>query len=421
MPSRACSGPDSVTWRIHSDPSMLVAGFRALLLQATHPLVFAGFEANSSYRADPWGRLRRTERVDRHGHVRHPLRGRGGRRRGCAPSTAGCAPASSRRPAGRSGSTTPSCCCGCTAPRSTRSCPPTCAPAAGCAPGEADRYVDEMRESARLVGLDPADRARRRTAELADYLTAVRPQLHVTSLAAQGAIWGFVPPMPLWVRVLTPARPAWATHGLDRGRPPAAVGPSPLRPARPADHRPGGRRRRPRPCAVPCSLLPDRVAQNPAYAAALTRYGAGRDRLAAATRLGGCTASSSSRPVQPSRGRRLGAPAGAWSWSLPASCSDRRPSRTSLRSSTCSRPTSSARPGRHPRRRRPGGLPARRSGRSTATRPHLLMVAERDGRDRRHLPAELPARAGSPGRLAQPDRGRPGRRERARQRPRDAS
>ena len=53
-------GPDSVTWRIHSDPSMLVAGFRALLLQATHPLVFAGFAANSNYRADPWGRLRRT-------------------------------------------------------------------------------------------------------------------------------------------------------------------------------------------------------------------------------------------------------------------------------------------------------------------------------------------------------------------------
>ena len=38
----------------------------------------------------------------------------------------------------------------------------------------------------------------------------VRPQLRVTAVAAQGAIWGFVPPMPLWVTVLTPARPAWA-------------------------------------------------------------------------------------------------------------------------------------------------------------------------------------------------------------------
>ncbi len=53
-------GPDSVTWRIHGDPSMLVAGFRALLLQATHPLVMAGFDDNSFFRGDPWGRLRRT-------------------------------------------------------------------------------------------------------------------------------------------------------------------------------------------------------------------------------------------------------------------------------------------------------------------------------------------------------------------------
>ena len=58
--ARGLFGPDSVTWRIHRDPSMVVAGFRALLLQATHPLVMAGFEANSSYRADPWGRLKRT-------------------------------------------------------------------------------------------------------------------------------------------------------------------------------------------------------------------------------------------------------------------------------------------------------------------------------------------------------------------------
>src|SRR5690242_16069393 len=53
-------GPGSVTWRIHGDPSMLVAGYRALLLQAVHPLVMAGFDDNSVFRSDPWGRLRRT-------------------------------------------------------------------------------------------------------------------------------------------------------------------------------------------------------------------------------------------------------------------------------------------------------------------------------------------------------------------------
>jgi uncharacterized protein (DUF2236 family) len=66
-----------------------------------------------------------------------------------------------------------------------------------------------MRESARLVGLDP-DHVPRDQAELAAYFTRVRPMLRVTDIAAEGAIWGFVPPMPLWVKVMTPARPAWA-------------------------------------------------------------------------------------------------------------------------------------------------------------------------------------------------------------------
>jgi uncharacterized protein (DUF2236 family) len=52
--------PDSVTWRVHADPSMLIGGMRALLVQALHPLTMAGVEQHSNYRADPWGRLQRT-------------------------------------------------------------------------------------------------------------------------------------------------------------------------------------------------------------------------------------------------------------------------------------------------------------------------------------------------------------------------
>lgn len=52
--------PDSVTWRMHADPSMLIGGMRALLVQALHPLAMAGVEQHSDYRADPWGRLRNT-------------------------------------------------------------------------------------------------------------------------------------------------------------------------------------------------------------------------------------------------------------------------------------------------------------------------------------------------------------------------
>ncbi len=53
-------GPDSVTWRVHADISMLVGGLRALLLQTTHPLAMAGVADHSDYRHDPLGRLHRT-------------------------------------------------------------------------------------------------------------------------------------------------------------------------------------------------------------------------------------------------------------------------------------------------------------------------------------------------------------------------
>jgi uncharacterized protein (DUF2236 family) len=55
------AGPDSPTWRVHAEfPSMIVGGVSALLLQTLHPLAMAGVAQHSDYRADPYGRLRRT-------------------------------------------------------------------------------------------------------------------------------------------------------------------------------------------------------------------------------------------------------------------------------------------------------------------------------------------------------------------------
>lgn len=53
-------GPDSVSWRIHRDASAIPGAGRALLIQALDPHVMEVFLANSDYRDDPWGRLRRT-------------------------------------------------------------------------------------------------------------------------------------------------------------------------------------------------------------------------------------------------------------------------------------------------------------------------------------------------------------------------
>jgi uncharacterized protein (DUF2236 family) len=255
-------GPESVTWRIHSDPAMVVAGFRALLLQATHPLVMAGFEANSNYRQDPWGRLQRTgewigtvafgtrSEAEAAGAGLRALHGR--LRSGVEPETG--------RPF-RVDDPELLLWVHCTEVESFLS---TYLRSGGrLRPGEADRYVDEMRESARLVGLDP-DTVPRSTAEL---------DLRVTQVAAQGAIWGFVPPMPFWVKVMTPARPAWATlvsiaagllprwarrlyglPGLPTTDLAAVAGARALR--------------------LTLMALPDRIASNPAYAAAQARLAA---------------------------------------------------------------------------------------------------------------------------------------------------
>jgi uncharacterized protein (DUF2236 family) len=53
-------GPASVTWRISGDLSAPVAGLRALLLQALHPLAMAGVDQHSDWRRDPVGRLAAT-------------------------------------------------------------------------------------------------------------------------------------------------------------------------------------------------------------------------------------------------------------------------------------------------------------------------------------------------------------------------
>lgn len=53
-------GPQSVAWRIHTDPVLLVGGIAALLAQTLHPLTMAGVADHSSYESDPWGRLQRT-------------------------------------------------------------------------------------------------------------------------------------------------------------------------------------------------------------------------------------------------------------------------------------------------------------------------------------------------------------------------
>lgn len=167
-------GPESVTWQMHGDPMMWVAGVRALYLQALHPRAVRGVMQNSDFRKDAWGRLMRTagfvgtitygtteaaekagarvRRIHRLLKVTDPRTG----------ETYGvddpalllwihCAEADSYLQVER------------------RSGFPL-------TDAQADRYIDEHRRSARLVGLDPAG-VPATTAQLAAYFERIRPRL----------------------------------------------------------------------------------------------------------------------------------------------------------------------------------------------------------------------------------------------------
>lgn len=55
-------GPGSITWQIRQDATYNVAGLRALLIQALHPVAMAAVDQHSNFRHDAWGRSERTTR-----------------------------------------------------------------------------------------------------------------------------------------------------------------------------------------------------------------------------------------------------------------------------------------------------------------------------------------------------------------------
>ena len=53
-------GPDSITWAVNQEITVLFGGARALLMHAAHPLIAAGARQTSMYQRDSWARLLRT-------------------------------------------------------------------------------------------------------------------------------------------------------------------------------------------------------------------------------------------------------------------------------------------------------------------------------------------------------------------------
>jgi uncharacterized protein (DUF2236 family) len=184
-------GPASVTWRVSADLSSTVAGLRALLVQALHPLAMAGVDQHSDWRRDPVGRLAATSaylatisfgdraaaeraaaRVRRiHEHVRgvDEVTGR--------PYAAGDPALLLWVHAALVESTLVACQLFGTS----------------LTPGDSDRYVAEMAVAAELVGV-PGALVPSSLAELRRYMSSVMPELRCTPAAAEAASYLLDPP-----------------------------------------------------------------------------------------------------------------------------------------------------------------------------------------------------------------------------------
>jgi uncharacterized protein (DUF2236 family) len=206
VPDPGLYGPDSVTWRVHADPAMALAGLRALFLQAVHPLAMAGVADHSDFREDPWGRLFRTADyvgVTTYGTTAEAERA-GAKVRGIHRRLSGVEP--------ESGITyrvsdpdlllwvhcvevesflTTAVRCGLRVSRADR-----------------DRYYAEQTVGSALVGLDP-QRVPGSVEEMGAYFTRMQPELRVTAEARRTATFILWPPMPTKVARGTPARAAW--------------------------------------------------------------------------------------------------------------------------------------------------------------------------------------------------------------------
>lgn len=204
------AAPESVTWKIHLDRSMWVAGVRALMLQALHPVAMQGVWQRSDFLTDPTGRLLRTahfvavttygspteaealgERIRRVHRALSFTDPRTGRRHRVDEHDllvwVHCAEVSSYLET-------------------------TMRAGVRLTPRECDRYLDEQSRSAAYVGLGRDDVPRSVDA-MRRYLAHLRPHLRVTPEARRAVRFLLWPDVPEHLSWLAPLKPLWFPVG----------------------------------------------------------------------------------------------------------------------------------------------------------------------------------------------------------------
>jgi uncharacterized protein (DUF2236 family) len=197
---RGLFSPETMAWKIHSDPAMAVGGIRALLQQALHPIAMDGVAQNSNFREDAWGRLQRTG--DYVSTITFGER-----------SQAQALAARVRKIHTSLGLDDPHLLLW--VHMSMVDSFLDIARRSGMAISDldADQYVSEMVIFAELVGVATAD-VPTNTAEMQSYFQNIAPELRASDDAKRAALFLTIPPMPNAVRFATPAAPAWASLAL---------------------------------------------------------------------------------------------------------------------------------------------------------------------------------------------------------------
>ncbi|MEU3369949.1 oxygenase MpaB family protein [Streptomyces sp. NPDC006660] len=228
-------GPRSVTWQVHSDPMMWIAGIRALYLQALHPRAVRGVMQNSDFREDAWGRLLRT--ADFVGTLTYGTKDEADRAGARVRRIHALLKADDPVTGEQYGTDDPALLLWVHCAEVDSYLAVTRRSGLWLSDAQADRYVQEHRVAARLVGLDEAG-VPGSVAELAAYFDSVRPELAVTDDARTVDDFLRRPPTPaplvparalVWRRVATLAyaslpayahelygRPAPAAQAVDR-------------------------------------------------------------------------------------------------------------------------------------------------------------------------------------------------------------
>ena len=188
--------PSSITWKIHSDPAMLIGGIRALFQQALHPQAMAGVAEHSNFREDAWGRLQRTG-----DYVSTLTFG--------TPAQANQLSARVRKIHSQLGLDDPKLLLWVHMAMVDSFLDVAVRSGLTLSNAERDQYVAEMVLFAQAVGIAESN-VPKNVAEMKNYFIDISPELSASDDAKRAALFLTIPPLPTAVRFATPAAPAWA-------------------------------------------------------------------------------------------------------------------------------------------------------------------------------------------------------------------